>query len=55
MMKPPWQLRDYIFAGAMSVGMLVSAVLIPLIAPRFLELVFWTPNEWVTGQRNVET
>jgi len=42
-MQLPWHLRDYIFAAAMTVGMLVSALFVAPIAPRFLELIVWAP------------
>ena len=41
--KLSWHWQDYLFAAAMTGGMLISAFLIPLIAPRFLELIFWAP------------
>lgn len=43
MMQPSWHWQDYIFAALMTVGMVASALVIPLLAPQFLELVFWAP------------
>jgi energy-coupling factor transport system substrate-specific component len=42
-MKLSWHWQDYVFAGGMTAGMVVSALVIPMLAPQFLELVFWAP------------
>ena len=42
-MKSPWQLRDYVFAAFMTIGMLVSIYIIGPLVPPFLQLVAWAP------------
>ncbi len=43
-MKSPWRLRDYVFAAFMTIGMLVSVVIVgPLVPLPFLDLIFWAP------------
>lgn len=34
-MKLPWQWKDYLFAAAMTLGMVISALVIPLVSPRW--------------------
>lgn len=41
--KLRWNGKDYGFAAVMTLGMIASGLLVPMIAPRFLELVFWAP------------
>lgn len=42
-MKSPWQLRDYVFAALMTLGMVASVFVIGRLVPPFLELVAWAP------------
>ena len=42
-MKSPWRLRDYVFAAFMTIGMVVSVLVIGPLAPPFMQLVFWAP------------
>lgn len=42
-MKLPWNLRDYVFAAFMTLGMIASVFVIGPLVPPFLELVAWAP------------
>jgi hypothetical protein len=43
-MKPPtWQLRDYVFAAFMTIGMVIAVFIVGPFAPPGLQLLVWAP------------
>lgn len=42
-MRTPWQLRDYVFAAFMTIGMVLTAIVIGLFTPPGIQLLVWAP------------
>ncbi|XGW00931.1 MAG: hypothetical protein ACAF41_33725 (plasmid) [Leptolyngbya sp. BL-A-14] len=42
-MQTAWQLRDYVFAAFMTIGMVLTAILVGLFTPPGIQLLVWAP------------
>ncbi len=42
-MKLPWQPKDYLFSVCLTIGMMLTGLIIPKFAPAQLEIIFWAP------------
>jgi len=42
-MKPLWQLRDYVFAAFMTIGMVLTAIIVGVFTPPGIQLLVWAP------------
>ncbi|UBF27928.1 MptD family putative ECF transporter S component [Kovacikia minuta CCNUW1] len=42
-MRTPWQLRDYVFAAFMTIGMVVAVFIVGPFAPPGFQLLAWSP------------
>ena len=42
-MTTPWQLRDYVFAAFMTIGMVLTAIIVGLFTPPGVQLLAWAP------------